>query len=327
MFPVPENSPSADAGQRRHTWRVDPGDILTPDELARVRARSDLKGLWAAGSCWALIGGAMALYGLWPSVVTALIAILIVGARQLGLAVLMHDAAHGILTRSAWLNDHLGQWWCAVPVGADLLAYRRYHLKHHRFVQQPNDPDLVLSAPFPVTKGSLRRKIVRDLTGQTFLKQRSAQLRGVLGGAKEPLQHRLARTLGRLGPFYGVHLAFLVAFSAFGRPDIYFVGWLIPMATWSMLVTRIRNIAEHAVVPDNDDPLRNARTTIAGPLTRLLLAPYAVNYHVEHHMFMWVPHYNLRHLHRMLMDKGLGEHMEIQPSYWTVLGMATRADT
>ena len=35
---------------------------------------------------------------------------------------------------------------------------------------------------------------------------------------------------------------------------------------------RIRNIAEHAVVPDNDDPLRNTRTTLANPLERLLIA-------------------------------------------------------
>ena len=28
-----------------------------------------------------------------------------------------------------------------------------------------------------------------------------------------------------------------------------------------MVITRIRNIAEHAVVPDSDDPLRNTRTT------------------------------------------------------------------
>ena len=39
--------------------------------------------------------------------------------------------------------------------------------------------------------------------------------------------------------------------------------WLVPLATWYQLVSRIRNIAEHAVVPDNDDPLRNTRTTYA----------------------------------------------------------------
>jgi fatty acid desaturase len=49
-------------------------------------------------------------------------------------------------------------------------------------------------------------------------------------------------------------------------------------------VARLRSIAEHAVVPDDDDPLRNTRTTAAGPLARAFLAPYWVNYHLEHHL-------------------------------------------
>ncbi len=59
------------------------------------------------------------------------------------------------------------RWLCAYPVVSDLDLYRPYHLKHHRFTQQSEDPDLGLSAPFPITKRSLLRKLVRDLTGQT----------------------------------------------------------------------------------------------------------------------------------------------------------------
>ena len=99
--------------------------------------------------------------------------------------------------------------------------------------------------------------------------------------------------------------------------------WLLPAATWFPLITRIRNIAEHAVVPDNDDPLRNARTTYAGPLMRLFLAPYWVNYHTEHHLHMWVPCYKLPKMHRLLKARGLAERMEIQPDYWTVLAKAS----
>ena len=33
--------------------------------------------------------------------------------------------------------------------------YRPYHLAHHRFTETSQDPDLVLSSPFPITKASL----------------------------------------------------------------------------------------------------------------------------------------------------------------------------
>ena len=72
------------------------------------------------------------------------------------------------------------------------------------------------------------------------------------------------------------------------------------MLTWFQVIVRVRNIAEHAVVPDNNDPFRNARTTIANPLARALLAPYWVNYHVEHHLLFWVPCYRLPQVHAAL---------------------------
>lgn len=319
---------AAKDGDRNMTpsgWRVDPTALLTPEEIARVRARSDWRGTSSVISCWAWIFGTMAVFVLWPSIFVFLFGVMIVGGRQLGLAVLMHDAAHGALTENRRLNDFLGQWLCAVPVGADLFAYRRYHLKHHRHVQQPEDPDLSLSSPFPISRASLWRKVIRDLTGQTFFKQRFGQIRGSLMPADPSKSGGFAHALKRLGPFFATNLLLLLVLALLGHAYLFFILWLLPMATWNMLVTRIRNIAEHAVVPDNDDPLRNTRTTLADPLIRLVLAPYSVNYHVEHHMMMWVPHYNLPLLHRMLMDKGLGSAMEIQPDYWTVLKLAAPA--
>ena len=67
-----------------------------------------------------------------------------------------------------------------------------------------------------------------------------------------------------------------------------------------MVITRIRNIAEHAVVPDSSDPLRNTRTTRAGFFERLFIAPYYVNYHLEHHLLFYVPCYNLPRVHEIL---------------------------
>ncbi len=297
--------------------------VLTRDELAALRTTSDWRGLLAVLCAWGLIVAAMAVFALWPSVLTLILGIMIVGGRQLGLAVLMHDAAHGVLMRSKGLNDWTGQWLLGLPVGSDLYAYRAYHLKHHRHVQQAEDPDLSLSAPFPVTPTSLRRKILRDLTGQTFFKQRRAQIRAGLGTSDMTLAERWNLFRRKLGGFALTNLLLLAGLTAIGQAHLYVLLWLLPMATWFPLITRIRNIAEHAVVPDNDDPLRNARTTRAGLVTRLLLAPFNVNYHVEHHLYMWVPHYHLPRLHRILTDKGLAPRMEIQPSYWTVLKLAT----
>ncbi len=74
---------------------------------------------------------------------------------------------------------------------------------------------------------------------------------------------------------------------------------------------------------DNDDPFRNTRTTHANWLMRALVSPYFVNYHLEHHLLMAVPCYNLPRAHQILLAKGYGPRMELQPGYTAMLALAT----
>ena len=305
--------------------RVDPKAFFPPQEWAALSRRSSWRGLFMVAHSWATILLAGALFVAWPNPVTLILAVMMIGARQLGLAILMHDAAHGALHPDLKLNDWIGASLCGAPVGASLHAYRPYHLTHHKFAQQAEDPDLGLSAPFPITPVSLRRKMIRDLTGQTFFKQR---IRPTIEACRTRKAKRLshAQVAAGLwafwGPFVIANGAMLGLLTVFGVWWAYPVLWLLPMASWYPLVTRLRNIAEHACVPDNDDPLRHARTTRANVIERLLIAPYYVNYHCEHHMFMFAPCYRLPTIHKALTAKGLAHRMEVQPDYWTVIRMA-----
>ena len=282
-------------------------DYLSPEQTASLRGKSGLVGALLVLHAWALIGGSMALFAAWPNPFTFLLALMVIGGRQLGLAILMHDAAHGLLFANRRINDWVGTWLCAAPVFTSLVLYRPYHLKHHRFTQQAEDPDLGLSAAFPITRKSLWRKVLRDLTGRTAFTRR-----------REQFQRGIAVREGLIA-----NAVLLAGLALAGYWWLYPVLWLLPLATWYQLVSRIRNIAEHAVVPDNDDPLRNTRTTHANPLVRLLVAPYWVNYHLEHHLFMFVPCWRLPQAHRALLGGGRGGDMELQPGYAAVLRLAT----
>ena len=299
------------------------GDYLTSEQAREFGRKSNLVGALLVLHAWALIGASMALFAWWPNPFTFLLGVMVIGGRQLGIAILMHDAAHGLLFANRRLNDWVGAWLCAYPVFTSLALYRPYHLQHHRFTQQAEDPDLGLSAPFPISRSSLRRKIVRDLTGQTAYQRRGEQLRRALGPADAPLSRQLANLWRKEKGSLSFNLLLLASLSAVGYWWLYPVMWLLPLATWYQLISRIRNIAEHAVVPDNDDPLRNTRTTYANPLERLLIAPYWVNYHLEHHLFMFVPCWRLPQAHRALLADGLRSRMELQPGYRTVLRLAT----
>ena len=299
--------------------RVQHEDFFTPAQWAAVSGRSRFKGLALLLHCWAVIAAAMAIGVLWP--VTIPLMVMVIGTRQLGLFILMHDAAHGLLHPNRRINDWAAKWFG----GAELDTYRPYHLQHHRFVQQTEDPDLVLSVPFPITPASLKRKIWRDLSGQTFYKQR---VRLVLAKLKNREAGQSAFAV--IGLEVKSQSVFLLTngmgfalFAAAGLGWAWLVLWLLPMATWLPLVTRLRNIAEHALVAENNvDPLRHARTTHANVIERALVAPYWVNYHGEHHMFTQIPCWNLPKAHRILASKGVTGRMEVQSSYPAVLRLA-----
>ena len=298
-------------------------ELLAPDELAQLRERVEWKGIALTAHAWAVILGAIALVAVFPNPLTYIVAVMLIGSRQLGLAILMHDGAHGCLSRDPTRNMVLSQWFCAYPVFAETVAYRRYHLQHHQRTQQDDDPDLVLSAPFPITKASYRRKFWRDISGQTGYEQRKAQILNALGDPAWPWRQRLRHFAEKLGPQILVNAILFAGLALAGVWWAYPLLWLVPLLTWMMVITRIRNIAEHAVVPDSDDPLRNTRTTKANLIERALVAPYFVNYHLEHHLLYYVPCYNLTKLHAILMRGPHAVRMEVQPNYLSVLRLAT----
>src|SRR6201991_798970 len=189
-------------------------DFLSDDQLIAVRTRSTWKGAALIAHAWALILGSIALVAWWPNPLTYRLAVGIIGSRQLVLAILMHDGAHGCLSPDEKTNLFLSQWFCAYPLFAETRSYRRYHLRHHARTQQDDDPDLVLSAPFPITKLSYRRKFWRDISGQTGYAQRKAQLLNALGDKSWPIKQRAAHFWKKLGPQFLVNLALFAALAA-----------------------------------------------------------------------------------------------------------------
>ena len=107
---------------------------------------------------------------------------------------------------------------------------------------------------------------------------------------------------------------------ATGLGALPYLIWLIALATTFQLYLRIRNIAEHAcTATGGEDPFTHARTTYANWLERATVAPYWVNFHSEHHLFMGVPCYNLPRAHRMLIDGGHAGRMTIARGYADVM--------
>ena len=302
---------------------IKPKEILKEDEIEFLKKKDDKTGSLLILHAWFVILLCVLIYSLFPNIVTFFLAVIIIGGRQLGLAILMHEGAHGLINNKIKTNDFISQWFCAFPVWLDTYGYRHYHLSHHRHTQKENDPDLSLSKPFPISKMSFLRKVLRDLSGISGLKQKYELI------FKTLLNKEVIKSDGKIisgfkstntliGIIFSNLLIFLIMWFL-GGWWYFFVFWLLPLITFFQLFLRIRNIAEHAGVKSDCDDLNNARTTYAGFLERALVAPYYVNYHLEHHLLMFVPCYKLKRAHQMLLSKGFQDKMEIKTGYISLL--------
>ena len=294
-------------------------DILTAEEYADVTRKNNWLGARIIAFDWAVIAGTFYVVGNYPNPITILLAILILGGRQLGLGVIVHETGHRTLLTSRRLNDICGKWLAGYPVFSNKEAYMRGHLVHHRNAGTKDDPDLGNYRHFPVSTDSLRRKIMRDITGQVGWRRIKSIARSIrhLPGADAETKHYL---LGSMA----MNLLMLAVLTAFGHPWLYIL-WVVAFMTSHMLVSRIRQIAEHAAVPDlyDLDPRKNTRTLYINWLERFLIAPHEVNYHLEHHLLASVPIYRLRKLHRLLLKKGFYEGVEFGKGYLRLLGDVT----
>lgn len=294
---------------------------LTRTEVQELRQMSDWRAWASVGTNWGLVCAALAMVAYVPNPLTVLLALGVIGARQLGFAVLMHEAAHRTLFKNRTVNDVVGSWLCAYPVWSDLGPYRRYHLQHHAKNWTAEDPDLKLAVPFPVTRASLRRKIWRDLTGQTAWKRVKYTLARDLGVGMNVQQFGSNGSWRNLRGVAITNVLLLGTLAASGHAVLYLL-WIGAWFTTHHLVVRLRSIAEHAMISDPTDPLRNTRTTLARWWERLFIAPNYVNYHLEHHLIMTVPHYNLPRMHRLLRARGVLEGACVANGYLSVLRLA-----
>jgi fatty acid desaturase len=282
------------------------------------------------GTNWGLVFAAMALVAWAPNVLTIVLALFVIGTRQLGMAVVMHEAAHRTLFARRRLNDWAGSWLAAYPIWTDPGPYRTYHLKHHAYTGTEKDPDLGLVTPFPITKSSFRRKVWRDLSGRTGVKQAIAVFKRDVGIATGKLTQRdLSMSRGerpdvgwhKVAPVALTNGVLLAILAVAGHPALYLL-WVVAWLTTYRLVSRIRSIAEHAMTPDQSDPLRNTRTTRARWWERMFIAPSLVNFHLEHHLLVSVPHHNLPRLHRLLRERGVLDRACLADGYPEVLRLA-----
>ncbi len=316
-------------------------EIFSKEEIRALTQRSDVRGAVAIVSTWAVIGAtfaAMAWATSQPWQVAVPVCVTgsaVLGGRQLGLAILTHEAAHNTLFNQRELNNWLTDWLCGRPIGLDVEKYRAHHFIHHAKTGTLEDTDISLVEGLPTTRRSLTRKFMRDLSGITgakFLLGRvlmdAEVLKWTVASKVEKLPKNdrglmdyLKAYIKNAAPTILTNAAIFVALWAVGHPKLYLAWVAAYMIPYPFLI-RVRALAEHAGTEMTTDMFKNTRTTKAGWIARAFVAPFNVNFHIEHHVLASVPFYRLPQMHQMLRER---EIVDAPPTYMAVMKIVSSA--
>jgi len=255
-----------------------------------------------------------------------LFAMTIIATRMQALGVMMHDGAHHLLYRNRFVNDVVCDLFIAFPLGMSTTLYRKTHFRHHRYTNTEEDQDLAAQQEehewfeWPKTRFGLVLTILRSLFGANFargwiLYKHWAPWNN-FRSPDFPLRSRVCYVISMVC-VYGF---FAWALQVETRTTIILMAvYMIAGMTVLNLINRIRVTAEH-LGTRADHELNETRTVLPSLLERFFIAPYGVNFHLEHHLFPSVPGYQLANLHRELMkDEEFRQHAHITHGYTGVI--------
>lgn len=313
----------AAAGEEFHEPRSRRG---LPARLVKELTALDPAKAWlSVAETWGAIALLVAVPALWWEWYVIAPAMVLLATRQQALFVLAHDAAHYRLFGSRRLNDLVGRA-CGAPVGISMLSYRVVHRLHHNHLYERQDPDTPIHGGYPRGRAYLIRKLLKDGAGLTAYKtyayffgapaaKRTDGQIDPLGDTSEGLRRAAMGDRWVVATF---HVAAPVAAFAGGVLLEYLLLWIVPLVCLLQPILRFRSILEHGMVKDLSSAWTAARTNTGPRWLMWLLFPHHVHYHVEHHLYPSIPHYNLPRAHREMRRRGLLEGAEVRPAFDTM---------
>ena len=298
---------------------------LPAETVKRLTEMSRMKACYGAFETVTILALAIGAAIVWWTPWVVIPAIIIITGRQQACFVLAHDAAHYRMYKNRTLNDVVGRLF-AMPVGISMCTYRVIHRLHHNHLYEERDPDTPLHGGYPRGRAYLAKKLAKDLIGLTAYKTYSyffgaPAINEDAEKVNRPLDDTspALRKSARSDRWFvaGFHIVAPIVAILTGYGIEYFVLWILPLVTTLQALLRFRAICEHGAVTDLSSPLTAARTNLVPGWLRWWMFPHHVNFHVEHHLYPSIPHYNLPACHAKMAEHGILKQAEIRDVFST----------
>ena len=265
------------------------------DELRRLSRVSNLRSALDIAATWGVIVAALVVAGRVDRWWAYAAAVVIVGSRQSALVNLAHDAWHGLCFVPRSLNNWAGAWLYASPVGIPFSHDRHRHLRHHKRVGLPDDPDWI---NYSNAGRDSRVQLILFLTGRLLGTLLVSTIWSVLVRGRARIQAGdEAAGVSPRADWLRIATCQALLFSGatlWLGVWAYPLLWLLPLATVAAFCNGVRAFVEHSADADEDVPVEHRlRDYSPGRIEAAWFSPCHFHFHALHHAYPSIPHYRL----------------------------------
>jgi len=284
---------------------ADAHSTLSTKEVKELGRGSSIFVIFRAAVLWAqlIFGWILALVGpIW----TMPVALIIIIVCQQSMILWVHESSHYLIAKSRSLNDFLANLLFASPLGMNVETYRTNHSTHHSYLGTEKDKDR-WTYSFDIHNKRILIVVIAIMTGYYGLavairKYGAGLLKKGVDNYSSNRYLKISMSL-----MWNVSL-FIVCFLC-GRWWAYFVFWLYPVFSITVLLNVLRTIGEHLPTgyTGNKALLEQqtiTRTTIPPLLEKWIFFQANFNYHFEHHVYPGAPCSRLPKIHELLKNRG-----------------------
>lgn len=276
------------------------------ESLRRLTTPNQLKSSLSIAIDWAIIF--LGYFLIFKSYFLLPIGILLIGSRQRAISNLSHDASHVNLFKKKSINDFISNIFCALPMFETVEAYRKSHNQHHQHLGDlVKDPDSSAHLGYGYNdsdpwKGNPVLNFFRLLINRKALK---ASFLGSLV------------SLSKIEKF--VLLTFWISilllgsvFTTFEISLISVLCWFLAKLTTYHMIRIFAEFLDHSGL-ENKDVISFTRNLPHTGVLRLIFHPNCDTYHIVHHLYPKIPHYNLAQADKILsarLDYMIAHHCD-----------------
>jgi len=235
------------------------------------------------------------------------------------LGIVGHEGIHMSLCRNKRLGLLIGLFLTSSILTYIEMGLAIRHWDHHRFTNQPSDPDLQLVSNLKTWWQRLL--FTRIVANSTYIRITVNQALG----SPWPCVYKLPLEYSTIRIFCWINFAFALFWVAIYTaitlydPLTGIFSIALPMIALAFVNT-FQTYVDHAGTI-SDDLFHNAWSRTSPLMTAIYCG---LNYHLEHHLYPGIPCYRLHKVHKILQESGIYSQVKatIEPkffdSYWKI---------